>query len=139
MAAAIAHNFNNQLQSVIMGLELALQDLPRDSAPVETLSTSLEAARNASNIGIQMLTYLGQSRSAHELLDLATHCRQALLQLKTILAKNIALESNLPAVGPQISANVNELRQILTELIANAAESIGDAGGTTAEEVVVDA
>jgi len=40
----------------------------------------------------------------------------------------IVLETNLPSPGPVVRANVDQLRQVLTNLLTNAWEAIGEGG-----------
>ena len=130
MAGAIAHHFNNQLLSVMLGLEMAMDDLPKNSEVVGSLSAAMRAARKAAEVSTLMLTYLGQSPAQHELLDLSETCRRLLPRLLSALPRGVALESHLPAPGPNLSANAEQIKQVLTVLITNAWEAGGEAGGT---------
>ena len=129
MAGAIAHHFNNQLMAVMGGLELAMQDLPRGTQPYATLIDAMQSAQRAAEVSRLMLTYLGQTPAAHVVLDLAETCRQNLPVVCAGMPKNVALETDLPAPGPAISANTNQIHQILTNLLVNACEAIGAAEG----------
>ncbi len=125
MAGAIAHHFNNQLMAVMGNLEMAMMHLPRDAEPYASLEASMQAARKAAEVSALMLTYIGQSSGAHELLDLSDVCRQNLALLRAGMPKNMALVADLPAPGPFISGNANQLRQVLTNLVSNAWEAGG--------------
>jgi PAS domain S-box-containing protein len=63
MAGAIAHNFNNQLQVVIGNLEMAMDDLPLGSEPLEE---ALKAAHKAADISGLMLTFSGKQPGKYE-------------------------------------------------------------------------
>jgi len=124
MAAAIAHNFNNQLQGVIGNLELALHKLPREAESVRHLDQALKAADRSAEITRLMLGYLGQFSASRERLDLAELVRQGLAQLRAELPDGISLEAELPAAGPTVSANEHQLRQVLNNLVINAREAL---------------
>ena len=76
-----------------------------------------------------MLTYLGQTRAQHEPLDLSEVCRRSLPMLRAAMPKDVVLETDLPSPGPVISANANQMQQVLTNLVTNAWEAIGDGRG----------
>jgi PAS domain S-box-containing protein len=126
MASAIAHHFNNQLQAVMMNLEMALNDLPRHTSSSEKLAEAMQSTRKAAEVSSLMLTYLGQTVAKCEPLDLTATCRQCLSLLQAAMPKNVVLETDLPAKGPAIHSNANQVQQILTSLITNAWEACTD-------------
>jgi two-component system, cell cycle sensor histidine kinase and response regulator CckA len=129
MAGAIAHNFNNQLQAVIMNLELALDNLPPDTGTGTNLSEAMKSARKAAAVSTQMLTYLGQTHVQYEPLDLSETCQRGLPLFQGALPAAVVLETELPASGPVISANANQIRQVLTNLLTNACEASREGSG----------
>ena len=129
MAGAIAHHFNNQLTAVMGNLELAIGDLPRGAGPAGKLTAAMQAAREAAEVSSLMLTYLGQTHAKHEPLDLSEVCRRSLPLLQAAMPKDMVLETDLPSPGPAISANANQIQQVLTNLVTNAWEAVGDGRG----------
>ncbi len=125
MAGAIAHTFNNQLHAVIMGLDLALRDLPRDAGPAKKVAVAMSAARKAADVSSQMLTYLGQSVTNREALDLSEICHRSLALLRAALPPNVKLETDIPSPGPTIHADANQIQHALTNLVTNAWEACG--------------
>jgi PAS domain S-box-containing protein len=125
MAGAIAHHFNNQLQVVAGNLELV--GIPKDAGTAECLDAALQATRQAIKISRLMLTYLGQTTEAHIALDLSELCRQSLPLIQS--ATPVVVQSALAEPGPVIRANAQQLQQMLTNLITNAAESGGASRG----------
>ncbi|MCX6928226.1 MAG: ATP-binding protein, partial [Verrucomicrobia bacterium] len=126
MAGAIAHNFNNQLAAVILNLELLQQELPPRSGSGLDLSAALQSARKAANISTQMLVYLGQTDVQCEPLDLSETCRESLPLLQAAIPKTVVLKTDLPAPGPVIKANDNQIEQVLTNLLTNSWEAGSD-------------
>jgi PAS domain S-box-containing protein len=126
MAGAVAHHFNNQLQAVMGNLEMALEDLPRGEDPVERLTKAMQAARKAAEVSSLMLIYLGQTTGRREPLDLSEVCRRSLPLLQAAIPKDVDLETDLPSPGPAVSANANQIQQVLTNLVTNAWEAVGD-------------
>jgi PAS domain S-box-containing protein len=129
MAGAIAHHFNNQLQAVTMSLELTRCELAGNAGVVENLSRAMEAVRKAAEISTLMLTYLGQSKVTREPLDLSAVCLRSLPLLRAGMPQRVALATHFPSPGPVLSANANQLQQVLTNLVTNACESSGDEQG----------
>jgi len=43
---------------------------------------------------------------------------------------NVKLETDLPSPGPTISVNQNQIQQVLTNLVTNAREAIGEDRGS---------
>ena len=123
MAGAIAHNFNNQLAAVMLNLEMLQQELPPQAGPDLSLAEALKSARKAANISTQMLVYLGQAAAQREPLDLSEACRQSLALLQAANPTAAVLKPDLPAPGPTIKANANQMQQVLTSLLTNAWEA----------------
>ena len=129
MAGGIAHHFNNQLQAVMGNLELVITEMPSGSDALENLSEAMKASRRAAEVSSLMLTYLGQTPGKHESVDLSEVCRLGLSILRNVIPSNVIVDSELPSPGPTIRANVNQMRQVLTNLLTNALESICDKSG----------
>jgi len=129
MAGAIAHHFNNQLQTVTMSLELALDELPKKSSAIDYVTAAMQSARTAAEISNLMLTYLGITAANREPLDLSIASLECLPLLRAIIPKTVVFETDLPAHGPIIAADSNRIQHVLTNLITNAWEAIGTAMG----------
>ena len=129
MAGAIAHHFNNQLQAVMMNLQLATQNLPCNTEPVGNLTEAMQSARKAAEVSSLMLTYIGQTNAKHEPMDLSEVCRRQLPMLQTAMPQSVVLEADFPSSVQAISANERQVQQVLTNLVTNAWEAMGDVGG----------
>jgi len=123
MAGAIAHHFNNQLAAVMGNLEMAMDDLPQDTAPVKSLKEAMAAADRAAQMSGLMLTYLGQSPDKSEPLDMTEACLRSLPILRAIMPVNIQIETDFSSPGQVIVANANAIQQVLANLATNAWES----------------
>jgi signal transduction histidine kinase/ActR/RegA family two-component response regulator len=129
MAGAIAHHFNNQLQAVTLNLELVKNQLPGNEGPAGRLLEAMQSARKAAEVSTLMLTYLGQAQGKNAPLDLAEVCRRSLALLRSAMPGGEVLAADLPTPGPVISANADQLQQVLTNLVNNAAEAGGGGRG----------
>jgi two-component system, cell cycle sensor histidine kinase and response regulator CckA len=130
MAGAIAHTFNNQLGVVIGNLDMVIEDLPRDAKPVTKLTAAMQGARKAAEVSSLMLTYLGQTASLHVPLDLSESCGQILPLLRAGTSHGLILKVNVPSPGPTVKANITQIQLMLTNLVTNAREAIGEKQGT---------
>ena len=116
---------------MVMGnLEMALEDLPQDAAPVSNLTAAIQGARKAAEVSGLMLAYLGQTTGMHAPLSLSETCRQSLPLLQAGIPKGLMIKIDLPSAGPAVSANANQIQQLLTNLVTNAWEAIVDKQGT---------
>jgi len=129
MAGAIAHHFNNQLNVVMGNLEMALEDSPADAVYHDNLTAAMHAAGKSAEISGLMLTYLGQGEGETSKLELSRFCLSYLPILRPTLPGGIVLETDFMSVGPVVLANANNMQMILSHLITNAAEAIGDKTG----------
>lgn len=130
MAGAIAHTFNNQLQAAMMNLEFAMEQMPRDGGLIEPLSAAMGALRKAAEVSTLMLTYVGQTSAKRAPVDLSEVCQRSVALLRAGMPNSVVLATDLPAPGPSIQANANQIQQVLTNLLANAWEACGDRGGS---------
>ncbi len=131
MAGAIAHLFNNQLSAVIGNLELSMLKLsPQNEGAVKNLTSAMQATHKAATVSGLMLTYLGQTTGKRESMDISEICRQYLPMLQACMQSHVSLITNLPSNGPIISANTNQIQQVLLNIVTNASESIGDSRGS---------
>jgi PAS domain S-box-containing protein len=129
MAGAIAHHFNNQLQAVIGYIEIASHGLPRDSGSTELLVQALKAANRAAEVSRLMLVYLGQTPANQEPMRIGEVFRWNLPLLRAGIPETITLSAELSSPDPTIIGNANQIQQILTNLVTNAREAIGDSPG----------
>ena len=130
MAGAIAHHFNNQLAVVIGGLEMALGDLGPDHIITPELTESREAALKAADVSTRMLAYLGQATARLTPLDLIESCRRVFRHQTASLPPPIDMEISMPFERLDIQGNASKVEQVLSNLIANAKEAIGEGKGS---------
>lgn len=130
MAGAIAHHFNNQLQSVVGYLELAMmKNLSQPEQQSKFVLQAATSAHRAAEMSRLMLTYLGLTPDAHRPLHLTELCACNLPSLRAMMPPNVTIQTDLPVPGPVVNAGENQFKQILTNLLTNAWEAIGDRQG----------
>ncbi|MBW1783709.1 MAG: DUF3365 domain-containing protein [Deltaproteobacteria bacterium] len=130
MAGAIAHHFNNQLTTVLGYLEMARKSVSRTSDLGEYLLESENAAKRSAELSRLMLIYVGLGEHRTQRLHLTTLMREMIPDLRSAMPKSVRLETDVPASISPIMMDPGEIRQIITNLVTNAWESIGKDGGT---------
>ena len=130
LAGGIAHDFNNLLTGVLGNAGLARHALPA-GAPVEPQLRAIEqAALRAAELCRQMLAYAGKGRFIVEPVELSALVEGVLPLLNISLARRAELRLELTRDLPAVQADATQLRQIVMNLVLNAADAIGDRGGT---------
>jgi len=123
MAGAIAHHFNNHLMGIMGNLELSLKLIELGKSPLKNIKKTIQVAQKASKINGLMITYLGKNTSKKMQMDMGKVCSMTLPLLRASFSVNIILETDFPTQGPMIYGDVNQIQQIVTNLVTNAAES----------------
>jgi signal transduction histidine kinase/ligand-binding sensor domain-containing protein len=130
LAGGIAHNFNNLLTAIVGYTELALSNLPPDSLARGDLREVDAAARRATELTRQMLTYAGKHLFVARPVQLAEVIGGVTKLLEASAMMTGAPSYDLAPDLPAVRGDVAQLRQILVNLVVNASEAIGDSGGT---------
>ena len=130
LAGGIAHDFNNLLAAIVGNLDLAMLALPATSAARDDIQAAIGAAKRAADLVQQMLAYSGQSRFVIEPLDVGALLHRTLQMIRTTLPANVHLQLHVPPTLPAIKADENQLRQVVLNLVANAAEALEGKPGT---------
>ncbi len=124
LAGGIAHDFNNLLTPVIGQTGLLLKDLPPESplaGPVRDIAT---AATRAAEIIRQLLSYVGQSPVEKISVDLDGLIREMIRLLGPTLPLEARLELETGSGPVTVNADPAQLRQVVMNLITNAAEAL---------------
>jgi PAS domain S-box-containing protein len=129
LAGGIAHDFNNLLTGILGNVSLARSDVAPDSELVLYLQQIDTSARRAAELCRQMLAYSGRSLFVIQRLDLNVLITGLRPLLNVSLGAHCALHLNLAATLPRVLADTSQLRQIVMNLVTNAAEAIGTRPG----------
>jgi nitrogen-specific signal transduction histidine kinase/CheY-like chemotaxis protein len=130
LAGGIAHDFNNLLVSVMGNAELTLLDMADDLRAREHLQEILAASHRAAELCSQMLAYSGRGQFVVRPVDLSSIVRDMAHLLEVSVSKRAMLVSDLANDLPAIRADVTQVGQIVMNLITNAADALGESGGT---------
>ena len=129
LAGGIAHDFNNLLVSVLGNAGLALSELDGASPVRDRLADIELAAQRAAELTRQMLAYAGRGRFVVQRLNLSEVVGELVGLLRTVVARTAEIDVRLAEGLPAVEADASQLRQIVMNLVTNAADAIGGAVG----------
>ncbi len=123
MASGTANDFNNLLLGMIGQAEIALMDLPPDHPARDALGEIVKVGFRAADLCKQLLAYCGKGDLVLAPLDLSELVRDLAPLLEARLGglrPTLHLAADLPAVA----ADATQLRQLVLDLVMNAAASL---------------
>ena len=129
LAGGVAHDFNNLLMGVLGNAGLALADLPSGAPARQQLERIETAALRAAELTNQMLAYAGKGRFSVEAIDLSGLVREMANLLGSAISKKAQLTYDLASGLPAVRGDPTQLRQVVMNLITNAADALGDGRG----------
>ncbi len=126
LAGGIAHDFNNLLTGMLGYASLAILELPPESPVVGMLQEIEKAAQRAAELSRQMLAYSGKGKFVIESIHLDQLVTEMANLLKTLVSSRAQLLVRAePAI---IEGDATQIRQIVMNLITNAADAIAQDG-----------
>jgi PAS domain S-box-containing protein len=140
LAGGIAHDFNNILTGILGSASLARLDVPPDSGVAHLLAEVERSAERAAELCRQLLAYSGRGRFDIRTLDPSRFVEETAKLIRASIPRTVELDLQLADRLPSVSADVVQLRQVVMNLLINAAEAIGDRPGrvvvSTSERVL---
>jgi len=129
LASGIAHDFNNLLGSILADAEMALADLPAGCACGEDVERLRTVAIRASEIVRELMIYAGQEQAEMTAVDLSLLVEEMLGLLRVSIPKQARITTDLASNPPAVLAEAAELRQLVMNLVLNAADAVKVDGG----------
>jgi PAS domain S-box-containing protein len=130
LAGGMAHDFNNLLAGILGYAELALQDLPSTSNARADIEAVIRGAHEAAELTNQMLAYSGKGHFVIQPVDLNKLIQETHELLEASIAETCLVRYDLAHQLLPIDADHGQMRQVIVNLLINAAEAIGTADGT---------
>src|SRR5262249_50977556 len=130
IAGGIAHDFNNLLSCILVDASNTASELEPGSPALSGLHRIEAVAERAAEIVRQIMDYAAQGRQQIEGIDLCRLVRDLLHLLHVCMPRNVRLDLRLPNELPHIQASAPQIRQVVMNLVLNAAESFKTTGGT---------
>jgi len=129
LAGGVAHDFNNLLVTILGNTSLARNTPGIDEKIIPLLDEVERGARRAAELTKQMLDYAGQGKFRLQAVDLPAAVREMAKLVKALIPKSVELHYHFQEGLPQVEADATQIRQVIMNLITNAAESIGERAG----------
>ena len=129
MAGGIAHDFNNQLAIVLGNLELALFDRGLDPEVRLSIENAVKAAKRSAELSRQMQIYTGNTLHHSVDLDLKELLTEKPSLLKLCVSRDVTLNLDIYKILPTIKGDADQLQHLVTNILVNASEAIGDKNG----------
>ena len=127
---SVGHELNNLLTGMMGNAGLALDRLPPGDPIGPLLDDVIRASERAALVSRQLLAYSGGAgRLAGHRLDVSALVENVAGLAQASVSKGVQLRLELPRDLPVAEADITKIRQVMLNLIANAAEAIGDADG----------
>ena len=129
LASGIAHDFNDLLAVILARAELCVRDVPEPSAAHSHVAIIRDTAFEARMLTKQLLGYAGEGKFVVAPLCIDDVVHDLAPLLRASLNQDIRLEFALAAEASAVQGDEAQLRQVMLNLVSNAAEAIGSAVG----------
>ncbi len=128
LAASIAHEINNPLEAIQNALYLLVKRIPEDDPNAKFLNIAMKETERMSRILRQML---GFYRPAADLTP--TDLNALIEEAETLVAKrlrdrSVRVEKILDPTLPKVMASADQIKQVILNLVLNAAEAMPKGG-----------
>lgn len=134
MAAGVAHELNNPLTTVVGFTELALEELPIDSAIRTDLDLVLKEARRARSVVRRLLDFSRQAETMRVKADLNEIVDDVLMLTKHLLhTSNVRSEIRLGENLSWVLVDRNQIKQVVINLVTNALYAMPEGGRLVVE------
>ncbi len=130
MAGNIAHDFNNLLASIFGSAEIALRHARHIRDAASALDNILIASERAADLCRQLLAYSGRGRFHVEAMVIDDLVDEMVTVLEVTIGKDARMVLELARDGARVEVDATQIRQIVMNLVINAAESLGGKPGT---------
>jgi PAS domain S-box-containing protein len=131
LAASIAHEINNPLEAVQNSLYLLQKELGDDAGAKPYLDIAARETQRMSRILRQMLGFYRQHEALNDV-DVNALIEEAIgLVAKRLRERGVQIETRKEAQLPAIRASADQLKQVLLNLLLNAADSMPRGGTIT--------
>ncbi len=129
LAGSLAHDFNNLLTGILGNAGLARMMLPADGEAHGPLEQVEAGALRAADVCRTLLTFTGKGRLTLTPVSVNALADEAAESLRAALPPGASLQMELAADLPEVLADAGQVRQLLANLIVNAAEAVEERGG----------
>ena len=129
MAAAIAHEVKNPLASIEVMAGVLKRQLAEQPEALETLDDIIKEAKMANAIVVEVLEFVRPIQLQVERVDLDEVLKDSITLAEGQKRRGaVTIRTELDAAVPDLPADPHQLRQLFSNLLANAFEALGGEG-----------
>ena len=129
LAAGIAHEINNPLTSILINSHLIAEKTSCNDACVDSVNLIVAETTRCSTIVQGLLDFARQNPPAKKLADINDVITSTLMLLNSqILVNNVRVEKKLDTSLPPLLIDSDKIKQVFTNIIINAIDSMPDGG-----------
>jgi two-component system, NtrC family, sensor kinase len=129
LGAGIAHEVKNPLAGILACAQISVRSC-EDPKLKNNLELIEKETKRCKTIIENLLRFARQEKAVFDRIDLNAAVEDGLAIVRHQLSlKHVQLESDLAADLPSVQGNANQLQQVIINLVMNAQQAIGDAGG----------
>jgi len=129
MSGGIAHDFNNLLTGILGNAEMISAKSPMDSDLKSRADVIRYSAAKAADLCQQMLAYAGKSKTEIMPCLLNDIVRDVVRLTRPTMPSNVTVSMDLMAHMKMFMADLVQIRQVVVNLVTNAAESYQEGRG----------
>jgi PAS domain S-box-containing protein len=129
LAGGIAHDFNNILAAIRGNAGLAMEFSSGNAEVSQSLTAIDQAAQRGAELTRQLLSYAGKGRRTVEQVDLSALVREMGELIRVNVGKTATLRMELAGDLPPVLCDPTQMRQVVMNLLTNAAEAQHGTGG----------
>lgn len=129
MAGGIAHDFNNLLSMVVAHANALQTIYPTGSPADQHIHHLIEAAHQAGDLVRELLSFATGRQTALQPVDLNHLIQETVSLLQSSLGPHVHIRIGLEPSLPAVLADPVHIRQVLMNLVINAAEAFPDQRG----------
>src|SRR5262245_20982893 len=129
MAAAIAHEVKNPLASIEVMAGVMKRQLSQQPEALETLNDIIKEAKMANAIVVEVLEFVRPIQLQVDRVPLDEVLKDSITQAEAKRRRgSVSIRTDYAADVPELLADAHQLRQLFSNLLANAFEALGGEG-----------
>ena len=128
LAGGVAHDFNNILYAILGYVEMARQDVPKDTLVYKNLGKVLNAGQRGKKLVSSILSFSRQESHEFVPMDLVEAINVCFELLTPVIPANIELSKRLEVQKAVVFGSHTDIEQVVINVVNNAADAIAGYG-----------
>ena len=128
LAGGMAHDFNNLLTIINGYSDLLLKQLKAPDPLTSYAEEIRKAGERAAGLTKQLLAFSRKQVIEPRVLDLNTTIRESMAMLRRLIGEDVALAAHLCDSLGQVTADPDQIHQVIMNLVVNARDAMPDGG-----------